>query len=96
MAGVFERFWIWYDMPLKKRDRLELAGGVVVDGTPRDFTLDVVQRGDGQVYLLDIAEFAVVTLTVRPPREGRQELEFSMQRAGEEQVRDGFIMLRPQ
>jgi hypothetical protein len=96
VARVFERFWIWYDAPLRKRDRLELAGGVVIDGKPHDFNLDVHQRGEAQVYLLDILEFGKVTLTARPAVEGRQELEFSLQRAGDERVRDGFIMLHPQ
>lgn len=93
VARVFERFWIWHDAPLGKRDRLELAGGVVIDGKPHDFTLDVRQQGDAQAYLLDIAEFGKVTLTVRPPLEGRQELEFAVERAGEERVRDGWLML---
>lgn len=90
---VFENFWRWHDMPQRvRREPLDIAGGVVVDGQPHDYTLAVRQRGDDQVYLLDIESLGKVTLTAYPPGEGRQELEFDFKRSAEERARTGCIM----
>ena len=90
---VFENFWRWYDMPQRvRREALDIAGGVVVAGQPHEYTLQVRQRGEDQVYLLDIESFGKLMLTAYPPSEGRQELEFDFERSGEERARTGCIM----
>lgn len=90
---VFENFWRWYDMPQRvRREPLDIAGGVMVDRQPHDYTLYVRQRGNDQVYLLDIESLGKVTLTAYPPGEGRQGLEFDFERYGEERARTGCLM----
>ncbi|MGH7561866.1 MAG: hypothetical protein ACRENB_12705, partial [Gemmatimonadales bacterium] len=55
---VFENFWRWYDMPQRvRRASIEVGGGVIVDGKPHDYILDGRQRGEAQIYFLDIEDF---------------------------------------
>ena len=90
---VFENFWRWYDMPQRvRREPLDIVGGVAIAGEPHEYTLHVRQRGDDQVYFLDVEAFGKVTLTARKPRDGRQELEFELERQGE-RARVGHIMV---
>jgi len=95
VAQVMDWFWRWLDM---KRDSgmaapLHLEGGVVIDRKPHDFTIEVRQDGVAQIYDLQIQSFAKVTLTVNPPAGARQELEYDIQREGQERARSGFVML---
>ncbi|MFP5288458.1 MAG: hypothetical protein ACLGI9_22165 [Thermoanaerobaculia bacterium] len=95
VARAFEWFWKWYDSsPHAANDVLRLGGGLVVDGEPHDFSLDVRQRGDAQVYVLDIQSFGKLTLTANRPLNGRQELQFELQREGEEGPRSGTVTLK--
>jgi hypothetical protein len=97
VARVFGWFWRWHDAPLKaRRDSLNLSGSVLVDGKPQDFTLDVRQHGEAQVYFLEVHSFGKVVLTVNPPLDGRQELQFDLQREGEDRVRSGSLRLEAQ
>lgn len=94
VARAFEWFWKWYDTsPHAAGDVLRLGGGLVIDGTPHDFSLDVRQRGDAQVYVLDIQAFGKITLTANRPLNGRQELQYDFQREGQDGVRSGTITL---
>jgi len=97
VVRVFDWFWRWHDAPFKARqDSLDLSGSVLVGGKPQDFTLDVRQRGEAQVYFLQVQSFGKVVLTVNPPIEGRQELQFDLQREGENRVRSGSLRLEAQ
>ncbi len=94
---VFENFWRWHDMPQRvRRAAVEVGGGVLVDGEPHDYTLDARQRGEAQIYWLDIEGFAKFTLMVNKPAGGRQELEFELQRLGNDRIQGGHIMLEAQ
>jgi hypothetical protein len=95
VARAFEWFWKWYDTsPHAAADVLRLGGGVVIDGKPHDFSLDVRQRGDAQVYVLDIQSFGKLTLTANRPLNGRQELQFDLQREGQDGPRSGTVTLK--
>jgi len=97
VARVFDWFWRWHDAPLKaQQDSLNLSGSVLVAGKPRDFTLDIRQRGEAQVYFLQVQSFGKVVLTVNPAVDGRQELQFDLQREGEDRVRSGSLRLEAQ
>ena len=97
VARVFDWFWRWHDAPLKaQQDSLNLSGSVLISGKPRDFTLDIRQRGEAQVYFLQVQSFGKVALTVNPPMKGRQELRFDVQREGEDRVRSGSLRLEAQ
>lgn len=95
VARAFEWFWKWYDTsPHAAGDVLRLGGGLVIDGESHDFSLDVRQRGDAQVYVLDIQAFGKVTLTANRPLNGRQELNFDFQREGQDGVLSGTVTLK--
>lgn len=95
VARAFEWFWKWYDSsPHAANDVLRLGGGVVIDGEPHEFFLDVRQRGDAQVYVLDIQSFGKLTLTANRPLNGRQELNYDFRREGQEGPRSGTVTIK--
>lgn len=94
VARVFESFWNWHDsVHPGRREVLDLAGGIKIDGEPHDFSLTVRRRGDAQLYNLVIEGFGRALLTVHPPAEGKQRLEFEALRPGEARPRTGELMV---
>lgn len=91
---VFDWFWSWQEHASKApRERIELEGGVVVAGQPRDFTLSVSQRGSAQLYDLAIANVCKLLLKVSPTAAGKLELEYDFEPAGKGKPKAGFVMV---
>ena len=94
VAVVYGSFWRWRDAPLHSshaHQDLDLAGGVTIDGKPREFTLSVRQQGDSQLHLLRIESIGSVVLTVQPAEDGRHIVEFDTYPEGPERGRSGFL-----
>lgn len=90
VTQVIEALWHWYDSPITlKRDVLDLAGAIKVNGKAQEFSLEIRQGGDQQVYTLRLDGAPETTWTVSSLSDAEILVEFTVAKSQSDPGRSG-------
>lgn len=94
---VIEALWHWYDSPITlKRDILDLAGAIKVNGRAQEFSLEIRQESDRQIYTLHLDGAPETRWVVSSLSDAEVLVEFSVAKSGTSPARSGqFRVERP-
>lgn len=90
VTQVIEALWHWYDSPITlKRDVLDLAGAIKVNGKAQEFSLEIRQSGDQQVYTLRLEGAPETSWVVSSLSDSELLVEFTVAKSGATPARAG-------
>jgi|CXWL01.1.fsa_nt_gi hypothetical protein len=94
---VIEALWHWYDSPITlKREVLDLAGAIKVDGKAREFTLEIRQSGEQQLYDLRLEGEPRASWSVTSLGDSQVLVEFQVGAGSGDRERTGkFVVDKP-
>lgn len=90
VTQVIEALWHWYDSPITlKRDVLDLAGAIKVHGKAQEFSLEIRQSGEQQIYTLRLEGAPETSWVVSSLSDSEILVEFTVAKSGAAPARSG-------